>query len=75
MTRPYYTARHALVWSPCGPRTVLEAEQHARDFLGMAMSERDPEHATEWMRQLADLVQAIRQAKQQEADSPVREAA
>ena len=71
MSAPYYTARCGLVWSPCGPRTVSDAEQHARDFLGMALSERDAGHAADWMRQLSGLVLAIREAKTQAAERPV----
>lgn len=72
MTRaPYYTARHALVWSSQGPRTITEAEQHARDFLDMALTERDARHSVGWMAQLSELVSAIRQAKEQERALPV----
>lgn len=68
---PYYTARNALVWSAQGPRTITEAEQHARDFLNMALTERDAGHSGGWMEQLANLVSAIREAKEQERALPV----
>ena len=67
----YYTARNALVWSSQAPRTITEAEEHARDFLNMALTERDAGHSAGWMKQLSNLVSAIRQAKEQERALPV----
>ena len=72
MTRsPYYVARAGLIWSPTSPYTVKAAEEHARDFLDMALSERDGVWSARWVEQLADLVAAIREARVQCEDRPV----
>lgn len=70
--RPYYTARHGIVYSAASAYTVRDAEKHAHAFLDMALTERCEAWSVEWScRQLADLVAAIREAKAQEIAAPV----
>ena len=78
MNRPlYYTARHGMIWSAAGAnvRTVLEAEAAAPHLLDMAITERSPDLSAMWVDQLASLILAIRDAKEQERAAPLEIAA
>lgn len=78
MTRArYYTARHGLIWSACSGnvRTITEAETSLPHLADMAVSARTDDLSQDYLAQFADLVSAIREAKAQERDVPVREAA
>lgn len=62
----FYTAVHGMIWSAANNfRTVAEAEEAAPKLLHMALTERHEALAATWMRQLADLVSAIREARLQ----------
>lgn len=73
----YYTHRNGIIWNAEGrnPRTCREAEESASRLLDMAITEKDEEYARGWMRQLGDLLEAIRGARAYEAAHPVRLAA
>ena len=77
MTRGlYYTARFGLIWSAsrANVRTITEAEAAAPQLVDMAITERSAELSDMWVHQLTDLIAAIREARQQIAQTE-REAA
>lgn len=73
----YYTARHGMVWSPSSEnvRTVREAETSLGQLAAMVTEAPTEALFDSYLAQFADLSRAIRQAKQQEADSPIQEIA
>lgn len=73
MSAATYTARHGLIWAfgSNNVRTVKDAEQALPHLLDMALTERDPDLAEAWVARLADLIRAVREAKEQARRNPV----
>lgn len=73
----FYTASHGLIWSPGSEnvRTVTEAQSSLAHLAAMVTEAPTEALFDSYLVQFADLCRAIREAKQQEADSPIQEIA